>query len=136
MRNISQLLKSLDLPHDLICRIGGVSPNTMRSYFKEYIEGGSEKVQAINFYRPKSDLTTYTSSIETYLKENPPTSISQASSMIEQLTDIKRGITQTRNFLKSLGFSIRKAGAIPSKTMTEEKNGTAKIFGPRIDATS
>ena len=63
------------MPHDLICRIGGVSPNTMRSYLKEYIEGGIEKVQEINFYRPKSDLTTYTSSIEAYLKENPPTSM-------------------------------------------------------------
>jgi len=129
MRKMEVLfLKSLNLPHDLICRIGSVSPNTMRSYFKEYIEGGIEKVQEINFYRPKSDLASYTSSIEAYLNENPPTSISQASSMIAQLTGIKRGITQTRSFLKSLGFSFRKAGAIPSKAMTEEKKRNSENF--------
>ena len=38
MRKMEVLFfKSLNLPHDLICRIGSVSPNTMRSYFKEYI---------------------------------------------------------------------------------------------------
>ena len=71
MRKMEVLfLKSLDLPHDLICRIGGVSPNTMRSYFKEYIEGGIEKVQEINFYRPKSDLANYTPEFGISLPQN------------------------------------------------------------------
>ena len=93
----------------------------MRSYFKDYIIGGIEKVKEINFYRPKTEMLEHTSSIESHLKFNPPTSISQASAMIEELTGIKRGITQTRSFLKSLGFSFRKAGSIPSKALTEEK---------------
>ena len=121
-------LKSLGLSHSLICRIAGVSPNTMRSYFKEYLDGGIEKVRELNFYRPKSDLATHTSSIEDYLITNPPASVSQASAMIEQLTGIKRGITQTRVFLKSLGFSFRKVGAIPSKAMTEEKKRNNENF--------
>jgi transposase len=134
MRKMEVLyLKSLGLPHGLIYQISGVSPNTMRSYLKEYLEGGIEKVRELNFYRPKSDLETYTSSIEAYLQANPPTSISHASFLIEQLTGIKRGITQTGSFLKSLGFSFRKAGTIPSKAMPEEKNGTTKVFGRRID---
>jgi transposase len=114
-------LKSLGLSHTMICLICGVSPNTMRAYFKEYIEGGIEKIKELNFYRPQSLLATYSSSIESHLKSNPPVSISQAVAMIEQLTGIKRGITQTRSFLKSLGFSFRKVGSIPSKAMTEEK---------------
>jgi transposase len=100
----------------------------MRSYLKEYRDGGIEKVQELNFYHPQSDLAAHTSSIEAYLRANPPSSISQASSIIEQLTGIKRGITQTRNFLKSLGFSFRKVGAIPSKTMTEEKKRNNESF--------
>jgi transposase len=129
MRKMEVLyLKSLDLSHGLICRIASVSPNTMRSYLKEYLDGGIEKVQEINFYRPKSDLRSHTSSIETYLQSNPPTSISQASAIIEQLTGIKRGITQTRSFLKSMGFSFRKVGAIPSKAMTEEKKRNNENF--------
>ena len=129
MRKMEVLyLKSLGLPHGLICQISGVSPNTMRSYLKEYLDGGIEKVRALNFYRPKSDLETYTSSIEAYLRANPPTSISQASFIIEQLTGIKRGITQTRSFLKSLGFCFRKVGAIPSKSLTEEKKRNNESF--------
>jgi len=114
-------LKSLELPHKWISLIAGVCSNTMRDYFAEYIEGGIEKVKQVNFYRPKSEMSVYATSIEAHLKDHPPASISQASAMIEELTGIKRGITQTRSFLKSLGFSFRKAGAIPSKAITAEK---------------
>jgi len=122
MRKMEVLfLKSLGLSHGLICRIAGVSPNTMRAYFTEYVEGGIERIKEVNFYRPQSEMCAHASSIESCFKANPPTSISQASAIIEELTGIKRGITQTGSFVKSLGFSFRKAGAIPSKAITEEK---------------
>jgi hypothetical protein len=48
-------LKSMNkLSHELICEIAQVSPNTLRSYLKEYKEGGVEKLKEVNFYRPKS----------------------------------------------------------------------------------
>jgi transposase len=100
----------------------------MRTYFKEYIEGGIEKIKELNFYRPKSLLATCSLSIESHLKANPPISISHAAAMIEQLTGIKRGITQTRSFLKSLGFSFRKIGSIPAKAMTEKKKRNNESF--------
>jgi transposase len=129
MRKMEVLfLKSLGLSHAMICLIAGVSPNTMRAYFKEYIDGGIEKIKELNFYRPKSLLTTCSLSIESYLKANPPISISHAAVMIEQLTGIKRGITQTRSFLKSLGFCFRKIGSIPAKAMTEEKKPNNESF--------
>ena len=130
MRKMEVLfLKSLGLPHGLICQISGVSPNTIRAYFMEYLAGGIERLREVNFYRPKSKMGAYASSIESHLKAHPPTSVSQASSIIDDLTGIKRGITQTRVFLKSLGFSFRKVGSIPSKAITEEKNGTKNILG-------
>ena len=51
-------LKSLDwdLSHELICEIAGVSPNTMRTYLKQFNEGGVEKLKEINFYQPESEL--------------------------------------------------------------------------------
>jgi transposase len=129
MRKMEVLfLKSSGLSHTKICQMSGVSPNTIRAYFKEYLEGGLEKIKEINFYRPQSVLSSYSSSIESYLKSHPPQSISQAVAMIEQLTGIKRGITQTRSFLKSLGFSFRKVGSIPSKAMTEEKKLNSENF--------
>ena len=129
MRKMEVLfLKSLGLSHGLICLIAGVSPNTMRTYFKEYIEGGIERIRELNFNIPKSLLSAFSSSIETYLESHPPISISQAVAMIEQLTGIKRGITQTRKFLKSLGFSFRKAGVVPAKALTEEKKLNSESF--------
>jgi transposase len=100
----------------------------MRSYLQEYLDGGIEKVRELNFYRPKSDLATYSSGIEAHLRANLPISIAHTSSIIEELTGIKRGITQTRNFVKSLGFSFRKTGAIPSKAMTEGKKRNNENF--------
>jgi hypothetical protein len=100
----------------------------MRSYYKEYIEGGIEKVKEINFYRPQTEMFAYASSIESHLEAHPPASISQASAMIAELTGIKRSVTQTRSFLKSLGFSFRKAGAIPSKAITEEKKRNSEYI--------
>jgi len=129
MRKMEVLfLKSLGISHTMICLIAGVSPNTIRSYFKEYTEGGIEKIKELNFYRPTSLLSTCSSSIESYLKAHPPISVSQAAGMIEELTGIKRGITQTRQFLKSLGFSFRKVGAIPNKALTEEKKTSNESF--------
>jgi transposase len=129
MRKMEVLfLKSLGLTHAMISMIVGVSPNTMRAYFKEYLEGGIEKVKELNFYRPQSLLAGISSSIESYLEAHPPLSISQAAGMIEELTGIKRGITQTRKFLKSLGYSFRKVGAIPAKAITEEKKTNSVSF--------
>jgi hypothetical protein len=75
----------------------------------------------LNFNRPKSELAFHSSSIEAYLTNHPPSSILQASVMITELTGIKRGVTQTRSFLKSLGFSFRKTGVVPAKALTDEK---------------
>ena len=129
MRKMEVLhLKALGIAPGLICKIAGLGPNTMCTYIKEYNAGGIEKVRELNFYRPKSDLAFHASSIEDYLEKHPPSSVSQASAMIEKLTGIKRGVTQTRTFLKALGFSFRKTGAIPSKAVTDEKKNEQRKF--------
>jgi transposase len=120
-------LKSMkNLSHELICEIAQVSPNTLRSYLKEYIEGGIEKLKEVNFYRPNSELKAHTNSIEKYLRNNPPSTVSEASFMIEKLTGIKRGLTQTRIFIKSLGVKLRKVGTIPAKALDESKKKNRK----------
>jgi len=124
-------LKSLGIKPQLICKIAGVCYKTMCTYINDYNSGGIEKIRELNFYRPKSELEIHSASIADYLRNNPPSSIAQASAMIEKLTGIKRGVTQTRKFLKSLGFSFRKAGAIPSKALTDEKKTNRENFWTR-----
>jgi len=130
MRKMEVLyLKSLNkLSHELICEIANVSANTLRAYLKEYNSGGIEKLKEVNFYRPASELKEHTGSIEKYLRDHPPATIAEASSMIEKMTGIKRGLTQTRVFIKSLGVKLRKVGTIPAKALDESKKKNRKSF--------
>lgn len=119
-------LKSLGLKHELICKIGDVSPNTMRSYFKEFKEHGIEKLQEINFYQPTSELDNHSETIKEYLKTTPPGTLKEAAAKIKELTGIKRSLPQIRNYILKLGVRLRKAGAVPGK-LTEEKK-TSRRF--------
>ena len=48
--------------------------------------------------------------------------MAEASRRIEQLTGLKRGPTQVRQFLKSLGMKVRKVGQIPAKADVEAQD--------------
>ena len=54
-------LKSQKLPHHQIVQLVGISANTLRNYFRDYQEGGIEKLKKTNFYRPQSELENYSS---------------------------------------------------------------------------
>ena len=123
--------KSLGLENDLICKITGVCGNTLREYLKQYNEGGVERLKEVNFYRPNSELNMYSVTIEKYFTDNPPSSISEASAKIEELTGVKRGETQTRKYLKSLNFRYMKTGSVPAKVLTDEKKRTERFFGKK-----
>ena len=107
--------------------IACVSSNTARNYIKEFLKGGLEEVRKLNFYQPQSELEKHKESIKEYLQKYPPATISEAAAKINELTGIKRGMTQIRNFLKKCGFKFRKVGAIPAKAASEEKK-TSKGF--------
>ena len=114
-------LKALGIKLELICKISGVSPNTARNYLKQYLHGGLDEVKKVSFHKPQTLLNQHAESIEKYFSEHPPASISEAAVKIEQLTGIKRGATQVRKFLKSMGFKSRKVGSIPAKMAEEGK---------------
>jgi len=121
-------LKSLNYPNEDVCNIAGICKNTMREYFKQYNEGGIERLKEVNFNKPDSELKAHSETIEKHFTENPPTSISQASAIIETMTGIKRGGTQVRKFLKSLNFRYVKACSVPAKALTEEKKTNSETF--------
>jgi transposase len=99
-------LKSHGLAHEQIAKLGKISENTMRAYFRLYAEGGIEKLKEVNFYRPESDLMAHVTSLEAYFQANPPASIKEAQSEIEALTGIQRSETQVREFLKKNCISV------------------------------
>lgn len=116
------LLKSDGLPHQQITRILGVSENTLRQYLREYDEGGVERLKELRFHKPQSELAEHRQSLETYFEEHPPATVNEASAKIEEITGIRRGPTQVRNFLNSLDLRPRKVGMIPAKADVEEQD--------------
>ena len=108
-------LKSQGLPHEEICRLTGISGNTLCKYLRMFQSGGIEKLEEINFYTPTSELDQHRHQIEAYFREHPPASIKEAMVKIEELTGIKRSPSAVGRFLNSLGMRPRKVGAIPSK---------------------
>lgn len=127
-------LKSNGLPHNQIAKLAGVCSNTVVKYLRMFNEGGVEKLREINFYRPDSELTQHTSTIEAYLNEHPPASIKEAMSKIEELTGVKRSVTQVRKFLEKNGLKRRKVGTIPAKAdLEKQEEFKTKELEPRIE---
>ena len=50
------LLKSAGMKHKEICRMIGICGNTLRSYLRDYADGGIERLKEVNFFRQKSEL--------------------------------------------------------------------------------
>ena len=115
------LLKSDGLPHHQIARLLGVCENTFRHYLREYRDGGIERLKEIRFRQPRSDLDEHRESLEAYFEEHPPATVNEAAAKIEELTGIRRGPTQVRRFLGSLGLRPRKVGMVPAKADVQEQ---------------
>ena len=137
-------LKSQGLKHQEICRLASISKGTLCRYLKDYQQGGLEKLKALNFHKPESELVAYTSTIEAYFRQHPPATLKEAMAKIEELTGIKRSEPQVEKFLKSIGMKCRKIGMVPAKAdpekqaqfkaetldpvLDEAKAGTRKVF--------
>ena len=77
-------LKSQKLSHNEICRLTGISSNTLRRYLREYLRGGIEALKEIKIYRSQSELRQHTTIIEAHFREHPPASVKEAMAMIEE----------------------------------------------------
>ena len=112
-------LKSQGLPHQEICRLSGISGDTLRRYLRAYQAGGLERLRELPFYRPISDLAAHRASIEAEFRVHPPTSIKEAQARIETLTGIRRSENRVRVYLQSIGIKRYKIGLIPANADVE-----------------
>ncbi|NEV62863.1 helix-turn-helix domain-containing protein, partial [Thiorhodococcus minor] len=126
-------LKSQDLEHQEICRLAGVSSNTLRKYLRLFQEGGIEKLSELNFYGPTSELERHRFRLEAYFRKHPPATLNEAAAKIEELTGLKRSPSAVGRFLNALGMAPRRVGTIPSKA-DPEKQETFRVneLEPRL----
>lgn len=109
-------LKSQGLAHQEVARLAGVSGNTLRSYLRQYAEGGIAALKELHFRQPKSELAAHQATIVAYFREHPPASINEAIDGIRELTGLSRSPTQVRTFLKAkCGMRRLKTGTLPAK---------------------
>ena len=108
-------LKSQGLAHQEICRLAGVSSNTMRQYLRVFQTGGVKQSMELNFYAPTSALEGHRFRLEAYFHEHPPATLNEAAAKIQELTGLKRSPSAVGRFLNSLGMAPRRVGTIPSK---------------------
>jgi transposase len=127
-------LKSQGLAHQEICRLAGVSSNTLRQYLRLFQAGGIKKLQALNFYAPTSELQRHRYQLERHFREHPPATLSEAAAQIEALTGLKRSPSAVGTFLNALGMAPRRVGSIPSKADPEEQEQfRINKLEPRLD---
>jgi len=128
-------LKSQQLPHQEICRLAGITGNTLRAYLRAYTAGGLARLKQLNFYQPPSPLWAQRASIEQQLTAHPPATIKQARALIAAQTGIARSPTQIRAFLHRLGLKCRKVGMLPAKADVEQQAAfRTQALEPRLAA--
>lgn len=114
-------LKSQGIKHKDICRLCQISKTTLTIYIKQYQLGGVEELKKIDHKGQPSELNQYSDILKDYFEKHPPSSVVQASNVIEKLTGIKRSPTQVRKFLIRIGLRCLKVGYVPGKSVEEEK---------------
>lgn len=121
-------LKSQGLAHQEIRRLCRISKTTLTTYLKQYLAGGSERLQQLDYQGQPSELNQHAASIEVFFKAHPPQTITEAQAKIHELTGIQRSPTQVKAFLHRLGMSRRKVGFIPGKSDSPDKIAQQETF--------
>jgi transposase len=103
-------LKSRGAAHTAIAHLTGLSRRTVQRYLDEYLAGGLAECRRIKWSGQPSALAGHAPSLEDYFLAHPAHSTAEARAAIERLTGVRRGLTQVRQFLKTLSAC---AGARP-----------------------
>ena len=109
------LLKSFNLPHQTIAAILDIDLNTLRTYFRDYKQGGIEQLKVLLWKGQANPLSPHRDALIVHFSQHPPATAAQASEQIATLTGIQRKPTQVRKILKDIGMKPRKMAALPAK---------------------
>jgi transposase len=108
-------LKAKGLRLREICDLVGVCPHTFRSWLRDFQSGGVAGLKRWESGGSTSELDAHADAICEYLTERPPHTVAEAARAIEELTGVRRSVTQVRDLLKRLGFLRLKTGSLPAK---------------------
>ena len=102
-----------DLTRENVAKIVGVGLSTVQRYANAYRDGGLDGLRCWNKKGRSGSLDAYRELLAESFRERPVSSVAEAAVRIEQITGIRRGLSQTRQFLKKLGLRWQRVAAIP-----------------------
>lgn len=108
-------LKAMDLPHQEICRLTEICPNTLRNYLSDYQKGGIDRLKNWGYKGAVNGLTPHNDTLESEFLARPPASVKEARARILSLTGVDKSMTRVRAYLHDLGLTRRKVAAVPAK---------------------
>lgn len=94
-------------------RIVGVARSTVQRYVEAFRVGGLDGLRQWNVHRPVSDMAAHREAIRQSFQQRPASTVAEACERIHQLTGLRRGPSQVRQFLKGLGMKWQRIRAIP-----------------------
>jgi transposase len=101
------------LTHLQAGNVAGVGRATVQRYLAAYRKGGLDGLRHWGVVGPVSELASHAEAIKASLSETPVRTVAEAADRIELLTGLSRRLTQTRVFLKDLGFHWQRTRAVP-----------------------
>ena len=116
VRRKMNLLWAVHLGHSraAAARLAGVGTATAERYVLAYRDGGLDRLRRRRpGRRPTSDLAAHADAIRASLTGRPVRTAAEAAERIQELTGVRRGLTQTRTFLAGLGFTWQRTRAVP-----------------------
>ena len=94
-------------------KVAGVGRATAQRYLATYRDGGLDGLRRWHVVGPVSEMADHADAIKAALTATPVRTTAEAADRIKQLTGLDRGLTQTRVFLKELGFRWQRTRAVP-----------------------
>ena len=114
-----------------IATLSGLSRATVQRRLADYRRGQLDAVQAWNYRGRPSVLHEHAPTLEEYFRTHPPATVAAARAVIEAKTGVRRGLTQVRRFLKTLGSATaRPAVSRPRRTPLFKSNSTMRLCNP------
>jgi len=115
-------LKSVFCKSDTeIAQIVDSSRNMVAIWVSIYQSGGLAALCKVGYGTNKSELDQHSFSIMESFNGAPPVNVAEALSRIEELTGVKRGMTQVRTFMRNQGLRYRQMGHIPAKADVQKQ---------------
>lgn len=93
--------------------ITGIARSTVQRYVEAFRLGGLDGLRRWGVCKPESELAAFRDVIRASFEKQPVCTTAEACERIYQLTGLRRGLSQTRKFLKGLGLKWQRIRAIP-----------------------